>query len=229
MMAVQVARLLWRALELKVEQTYFFSDAEVALGWVRAPGRDVNKEVARKVQQVRIKTLPQHWRHVPGTSNPADLASRGESLSRLLKDPLWWEGPDWVTEKESLWPPTKGEAFLHTPLFYETVVRRTVGTYMARQLPAPEPPWEPNVAPTWEKSCKRAEVWFRFCQWVCKRAAERAAGANPGRSLETGFGTPCESRSLDLKHGWKIILQQSQKKHYPVEYDCLAQGEPIPA
>ena len=39
-----------------------------------------------------------HWRHVPMSENPADLASRGGDLT-----PLWWNGPGWLFDR-SKWP-----------------------------------------------------------------------------------------------------------------------------
>jgi hypothetical protein len=131
--ATSVARSLWKAYEVPVERTYFFADAELCVNWIRNPKREVTREVARKVQKIRIKTLPESWRHCPGTENPADTVSRGESLSRLLRNETWWTGPSWLLEGEEMWPKTKGEAFKHKQAFMENVVRRVVGTYMARK------------------------------------------------------------------------------------------------
>ncbi|KRZ85688.1 hypothetical protein T08_8017, partial [Trichinella sp. T8] len=38
------------------------------------------------------------------TDNPADRLSRDCTLERLLKDHLWWNGPDWLQQPESEWP-----------------------------------------------------------------------------------------------------------------------------
>jgi hypothetical protein len=178
--------------------------------------------VARKVQKIRIKTLPEHWRHCPGVQNPADTISRGESLSRLLKNETWWTGPEWLTEGEENWPITKGEAFGHTPVFMENVVRRVVGTYMARKT-TPEPAWEPSVAWNWEKSCRRADIMYKFVQWFQSRLTGRPREETPGT---TGPRPPQYS---ELLRGWNILLMQSQKKWYPVEYECLRLDEPVPA
>jgi hypothetical protein len=220
--ATAVARNLWRAYGVPVERTYFFADAELCVNWIRNPKREVTREVARKVQKIRIKTLPEHWRHCPGVQNPADTISRGESLSRLLKNDTWWTGPSWLTEGEENWPITKGKAFGHTPVFMENVVRRVVGTYMARKS-TPEPVWEPSVAWNWEKSCRRADIMYKFVQWFQSKLTGRPLEKEPGT---TG---PRPPQYPELMRGWNILLMQSQKKWYPVEYECLRLDEPVPA
>lgn len=40
------------------------------------------------------------WHHVPSTQNPADLGSRGGSVTDVQ---LWWRGPEWLADLTS-WP-----------------------------------------------------------------------------------------------------------------------------
>ena len=44
------------------------------------------------------------WNHCPGTENPADIGSRGESAFKLKGSHLWWKGPPWLSEPVSSWP-----------------------------------------------------------------------------------------------------------------------------
>ncbi|XP_071034729.1 uncharacterized protein [Parasteatoda tepidariorum] len=43
------------------------------------------------------------WRHLPGSSNSADLASRGCTAEQIIQR-RWWEGPIWLYDKEENWP-----------------------------------------------------------------------------------------------------------------------------
>ena len=43
-------------------------------------------------------------KHVAGTNNPADLASRGTSAEILISSPLWLHGPDFLAESSTSWP-----------------------------------------------------------------------------------------------------------------------------
>ena len=47
---------------------------------------------------------PSVWRYCPGSHNPADLPSRGLSVSQLRESQLWWKGPSWLQELEKDWP-----------------------------------------------------------------------------------------------------------------------------
>ena len=51
--------------------------------------------MANRVQKIKGLTNTQHWHHVSTKGNPADLASRGQSLSQL-PDSNWLTGPDWL-------------------------------------------------------------------------------------------------------------------------------------
>ncbi|UYV73036.1 K02A2.6-like [Cordylochernes scorpioides] len=48
--------------------------------------------VAGKVKKIRQNSSITDWRHVPGKENPADIPSRGASISQLITT-RWWEGP----------------------------------------------------------------------------------------------------------------------------------------
>ena len=49
-----------------------------------------------RVAAIRRLVPPKHWRHCPGRENPADIPSRGMSISELSESPLWLNGPDWL-------------------------------------------------------------------------------------------------------------------------------------
>ncbi|VDL71835.1 unnamed protein product [Nippostrongylus brasiliensis] len=43
-------------------------------------------------------------RHIPGNSNPADVASRGCTIEYLKSNSTWWNGPDFLLKSEDKWP-----------------------------------------------------------------------------------------------------------------------------
>ena len=43
-----------------------------------------------------IRTFEGRIEYVKSADNPADIASRGMCLSKLLKERLWWKGPEWL-------------------------------------------------------------------------------------------------------------------------------------
>ena len=98
-MAVNLALNAKKALTgYPVETVHCWSDSSVVLHWITGGG-EYKQFVANRIHKIN-----EHqgvvWRHVPTTSNPADLASRGGQVSNSK---LWWYGPDWLPNQE-LWP-----------------------------------------------------------------------------------------------------------------------------
>ena len=83
-------------LNVPLQKITAWSDSSIVLAWLDGNTRTGNQYVYNRVYYVLEHTDPQTWKHVPGTSNPSDCASRGVSLSALLNHPLWWEGPGWL-------------------------------------------------------------------------------------------------------------------------------------
>jgi hypothetical protein len=74
-------------------------DSTVALHWISDRG------VYQQFVANRVRKIQSHpnviWRHVPTSENPADLGSRGGSVTDV---DLWWKGPSWLADPEK-WPP----------------------------------------------------------------------------------------------------------------------------
>ena len=60
--------------------------------------------VGNRVSHIVELIAPDRWRHVVGTENPADCASRGLLPSELLQHTLWWDGPEWLSLNPRNWP-----------------------------------------------------------------------------------------------------------------------------
>ncbi|XP_071044575.1 uncharacterized protein [Parasteatoda tepidariorum] len=81
---------------------YCWTDSTTVLSWIK---RELNWGifVQNRVKEIRSLTSHTMWRHIPGSFNPADLASRGCSAEQLIER-RWWEGPNWLYENEQNWP-----------------------------------------------------------------------------------------------------------------------------
>ncbi|XP_067931005.1 uncharacterized protein [Watersipora subatra] len=93
--AVEVTRLknqLQVELDLTVDAEHFWSDSTVALGFISNTEAQYHMFVANRVAEIRRSTDVAQWHHIPGSLNPADLASRGCNLI-LLNKSNWWSGP----------------------------------------------------------------------------------------------------------------------------------------
>ena len=54
-----------------------YTDSQVALFRIRGTMKEWKPFVNNRVREIRSRVHPDHWSHCPGSSNPADLPSRG--------------------------------------------------------------------------------------------------------------------------------------------------------
>ena len=64
-------------------QIHLWTDAKVALIWIRSHPLRWKDFVGNRVVFIQELISTAQWRHVPGTENPADCASRGLLTSQL--------------------------------------------------------------------------------------------------------------------------------------------------
>lgn len=99
-MATNLIHNVRRALEgFPVKQSFGWLDSTVALHWVKGGG-EYKQFVMNRVRKIQAHSEI-IWGYVPTQENPADLGSRG---GQMTDNPLWWEGPRWLT-REAEWPP----------------------------------------------------------------------------------------------------------------------------
>jgi len=72
--------------------------------------------VANRVGEIQNITEPGQWRYVPTDKNPADLLSRGVTVTNLIASDKWWDGPTFISMPPSEWPENKIDAPKQTGL-----------------------------------------------------------------------------------------------------------------
>ena len=104
--AVILARLLRhvaKTLELPTSSIFAWTDSRVTLGWLQGSPRRFLAFVGNRVAEISDAIPMACWRHVRGTDNPADCASRGMFPIELTEHSLWWKGPQWLRNPEDNW------------------------------------------------------------------------------------------------------------------------------
>lgn len=89
---------------LTIHHSYLWCDSSVVLTWIQTPPYRLKTYVANRVAQIQELIPSEKWRHIKGTENPADCASRGILASQLVNHPLWWHGPEWLNLSNTQWP-----------------------------------------------------------------------------------------------------------------------------
>ena len=73
-----------------------FTDSQVALYWIVGSDKEWKQFVQNRVAEIRRKVQSDQWYHCPGTTNPADLPSRGITMVELSVSQLWRFRPEWL-------------------------------------------------------------------------------------------------------------------------------------
>jgi len=93
--AVKIANTLKKELNMKFDSETFWSDSQIALGYIRNESKRFHTFVANRVSEIKQSTTSEQWQHVATADNPADLASRGCWTNELVNN-KWRTGPDFL-------------------------------------------------------------------------------------------------------------------------------------
>ena len=101
---VELTTFLKRELDLKLNDTIFWTDSTSVLQYIKSSSKRFKTFVANRIAATQAGSSPSQWRHVRTAHNPADTASRGISPSRLASCTSWLKGPDFLWKDEDAWP-----------------------------------------------------------------------------------------------------------------------------
>ena len=79
--------------EVTSENIYFMSDSRITVFCIYSCSLSWPKYVANRLLSITERSEVTQWNHVDTEENPADLPSRGVTLSELLSSDLWRFGP----------------------------------------------------------------------------------------------------------------------------------------
>ena len=92
---------------IKIERVRYWLDSKTALHWVYNNG-EWKQWIQFRVAEILKLTEKEQWGQVAGKDNPADIGSRGVTVSYLKTCNLRWEGPECLRRGESEWPISLG-------------------------------------------------------------------------------------------------------------------------
>ena len=78
-----------------------FSDSQVTLARLQNNYESYRVFVANRLKSIKQCTRIEDWFYVPTEQNfGADIASRGRTLSEFIDSPLWWSGPNFLSDPD---------------------------------------------------------------------------------------------------------------------------------
>ncbi|XP_071628423.1 uncharacterized protein [Temnothorax longispinosus] len=93
-----------KSIRINLDEEFFWSDSTITLHWIQTSPHKLKTFVANRVSQIQESTKHGKWRHVPSQDNPADALSRGQFPCEFVNNPIWKNGPFWLSKDEAAWP-----------------------------------------------------------------------------------------------------------------------------
>ncbi|GFY20365.1 integrase catalytic domain-containing protein [Trichonephila clavipes] len=86
-------------LQLPIHKIWMWTDSTIALVWIKTEPHKLKTFVSNTVTVIQTLSKDCHWKHVSSKNNPADLISTGCNVGELLKNEMWFSGPDLQTDE----------------------------------------------------------------------------------------------------------------------------------
>lgn len=105
-LGLRLAEMIRETTSTRPTKIIFWTDAQNTLWWINSNKRRYRIYVALRVAEILSLTNARDWRWVPGTMNPADIATKPHDWDSPSKRELWFEGPPFLKQPEEKWPET---------------------------------------------------------------------------------------------------------------------------
>ncbi|KAM8714715.1 hypothetical protein ACLKA7_001125 [Drosophila subpalustris] len=83
------------------KEVHLWSDSKTVINWIHSDSRRYKQYVAHRVSEILESTNVAEWKWIPGTKNPADVATR---MSSKVDPAIWINGPSFLRSDICEWP-----------------------------------------------------------------------------------------------------------------------------
>lgn len=205
-------------MDLEKKNLKFYSDSQIALGYITNDARRFYVYVANKVSRIRSFSEPDQWQHVTTDQNPADLGTRSFDAQEL---------------SQSMW--LRGQAFLREDNLSTTFV----GTHENFALISDDdkevrPIVAVNRTTMKEETCnsfktriERYSNWIRLVRSIAILRHVLLTKDSCEYSPRRWHYCPQSLNSGTLKSAEIHILKEIQRSEFSEEVECLIKEKPI--
>ncbi|XP_061176063.1 uncharacterized protein LOC133185014 [Saccostrea echinata] len=99
---VRCVHFVEQQLKLTITEKILWTDSQCVLHWIRMK-KPLTTFVENRVKEIR-NNKDINFQYVSTKDNPADIASRGTTVTTLQELEQWWNGPEWLIKKRDDWP-----------------------------------------------------------------------------------------------------------------------------
>ena len=119
---VRCLRFVKQQIKLPIEGTYVWTDSQCVLKWINTD-KDLSAFVRNRVKEI-VNDTENVFSYVTSKDNPADMATRGTSVAKLMNCALWWHGPEWLRSEQNDWPVSVVDVDETSDTDYDSEVRK---------------------------------------------------------------------------------------------------------
>ena len=87
-------------LQIETENVFLYCDSKIVLGYISNTTKRFSRYVRRRVNLITKSFPVSHWHYVDTAHNPADVASRPQTLESLTAS-SWFKGPSFLWTGQS--------------------------------------------------------------------------------------------------------------------------------
>ena len=212
-LAARLGKSVCEESRLRFEKIVYFTDSRIVLAWIQSQARVYKPFVSARVGEIQNNSDPSQWKHIPGTHNVADDASRGITVQELNE--RWKHGPEFLQLPEEEWPQVTESPVDDSQEINEE--RRKVKIVCNVTLVKTEEAIPSKRFSSWRKLIRVTARVRRLCQKANVRRQASAQNRDDDGSLFTqGPLSPVELQEAEI-----LWIMEAQKSLH----DRLAKGE----
>lgn len=206
-MGTKLVSSIASVLGVPADRCYGWSDSTTILAWLAKPPSTWKPFVANRVAEIHAMLPGHRWRKIPGSDNPADVASRSCTVQELRDHPLWWHGPPQLHNPQSYCESSRDDDAPHAAAIQEEL--RVAASHVTAVV---EPSWI---------SFERVSAYLRLVRAYVRWFIEN--GRLPSLIRVRGPLTPRE-----LECALYTIVREAQKRDFAAEWQLLENRRPLP-
>ena len=191
----------------------FWLDSQIALHWIKNTQVRWKTFVENHTEEARECSDPVNWRYCPGKENPADIATRGTTVTKLMESASWWGAPSWLQKSEDHWPKRMNSLVPNSEALKEKRFKQY--TSLVTQAVVTEPVISPHRYSQFSKLLRMTAYVIRFIYNLRQNKLKK-----PLRCAEV----PTAEEIKEAKLYWLLLVQA---EYYSEELARLKTKEPI--
>lgn len=199
LVGAQLAKVVREELTLPLRETVMWSDSTTVITWLQSQSCRYKVFVGTRISEIQDLVGVKCWRYVDTGRNPADVITRGATLSTLTQANPYSNGPDFLLQSEEEWPSQPAV----TEVQDEPELRRLLFCGLS-QAPAAE-------GPALDDCPSLADLERKTFFWHHKDLPDTT-----------------NLSAADYAEAELLVLRRAQMETFPEDLECLKKGKPVP-